>query len=152
LSTNISTDRRAIEFGKRLILAFNTDKPAEIARKLGITYQGAKNYLDGRVPAPDTLVEIARSTGYSIHWLLTGEGPETIKSARTENREEGSLEVSLGNGSSNPRSQAHDPTEKNMTGSEDRERVRDAQMQLVIEQNHLIIQILKDIKEALGKG
>jgi len=80
-TTKINDRRNAIAFSKRLAEAFDSDKPAEIAKKLGITYQGAKNYLEGRVPAPDTLVEIARSTGYSIHWLLTGEGPETLTGA-----------------------------------------------------------------------
>jgi transcriptional regulator with XRE-family HTH domain len=46
--------------------------------------------LDGKIPSVEKLVEISHSTGYSIHWLLTGEGPERPietddnKSAREE--------------------------------------------------------------------
>lgn len=65
-------------FGERLKEAFGTDKPAEIARKLGITYQGAKNYLEDRIPSAETLLDISNSTGRSIHWLLTGHGPRLV--------------------------------------------------------------------------
>lgn len=65
-------------FGERLKEAFGTDKPAAIAKKLDISYQGAKNYLEGRVPSAESLIVISRSTGYSIHWLLTGQGERTV--------------------------------------------------------------------------
>lgn len=85
MSTDIFDNRRETSnFSERLVEAFASDKPAEISKKLGITYQGAKNYLDGRIPAPDTLVEISRKTGYSIHWLLTGEGPKRTTLTTTE--------------------------------------------------------------------
>jgi transcriptional regulator with XRE-family HTH domain len=78
LSTKTSTGRRTSGFGSRLAEAFGTHKPARIAEKLGVTYQAAKNYLEGRVPSPDTLLAISDSTGYSIHWLLTGVGPKQV--------------------------------------------------------------------------
>src|SRR5438105_3878752 len=59
---NSSTGVESLRFGERVARAFGTTKPAEIARKLEITYQGAKNYLEDRIPAPDTLIAISRST------------------------------------------------------------------------------------------
>lgn len=78
MSTENSTIRRTGGFGLRLKQAFGTDKPAKIAGKLGVTYQAAKNYVEGRIPGTDILLLIADSTGCSIHWLLTGEGQERI--------------------------------------------------------------------------
>jgi transcriptional regulator with XRE-family HTH domain len=62
-------------FGKRLRAAFDGAKNAEIARKLKISEPAAKNYLEGRVPDAQTLLQIADLTNCSLHWLLTGEGP-----------------------------------------------------------------------------
>ena len=65
-------------FPDRLREACGSDKPAQIAQKLGVPYQTIKNYLAGRLPAADVLVQIATSTNVSIHWLLTGEGPKNV--------------------------------------------------------------------------
>ncbi len=64
-----------------------TDKPAEVAGKLQITYNAARNYLQGRMPDSSILIKIAEKTSYSIHWLLTGEGEKIVsgKSVGTEN-------------------------------------------------------------------
>lgn len=52
-----------------------SSQPAEVARLLKISYQAAKNYLNGiRLPDSSILLLIAKKTPYSIHWLLTGEG------------------------------------------------------------------------------
>jgi hypothetical protein len=48
---------------------------------LNISYQSAKNYLDGRLPSAEVLLKISERTSYSIDWLLTGTGPEKIDSA-----------------------------------------------------------------------
>lgn len=63
-------------FGLRLREAFDGLAQAEIARRLGITDAGVKNYFEGRIPSGITLLEICDLTGVSIHWLLTGEGPK----------------------------------------------------------------------------
>jgi hypothetical protein len=73
--TNVENEENA-EFVKRLIEACETDEPAEIKRKVGLSYQGAKNYLSGRLPRAEELLKISNSTNVSIHWLLTGEGPK----------------------------------------------------------------------------
>ncbi|HKQ06640.1 MAG TPA: helix-turn-helix domain-containing protein [Blastocatellia bacterium] len=75
-STQTSTNVENVEFVTRLIEACGTDEPAEIQRKVGLSYQGAKNYLSGRLPKAEELMKIANSTDVSIHWLLTGEGPK----------------------------------------------------------------------------
>lgn len=61
-------------FVRRFTEACGSSEPATIARLLNISYQAAKNYLQGRLPGPNILISIAKQTPYSIHWLLTGRG------------------------------------------------------------------------------
>jgi SOS regulatory protein LexA len=63
-------------FGDRLKAAFNTDEIAEIARKMSKSYQAVKNYVEGRIPSAEVLIEISNSTNCSIDWLLTGKGEQ----------------------------------------------------------------------------
>lgn len=70
--------RKNVEFGNRFLEAFNHKSIPEIARKMGKSYQAIKNYIEGRVPTWEILVEISNSTGCSIHWLLTGAGEKNI--------------------------------------------------------------------------
>lgn len=59
----------------RFIEACGSDRPRDVQRLLGISYQAARNYLrGGRVPDTRLLLRIAEVTPYSIHWLLTGRG------------------------------------------------------------------------------
>ena len=73
---NMSTivETKVEDFAARLAVACKTSEPAEIARLLEVTYQTAKNYLDGRLPAAEVLITIAVKTEVSLNWLLTGEG------------------------------------------------------------------------------
>lgn len=64
------------DFGLRLREAFKGVSQTEIARQLGISNSAVTNYVDGRIPPAETLTKIADLTGYSIHWLITGEGPK----------------------------------------------------------------------------
>lgn len=61
-----------------------TSEPARIQRLLDISYQAAKNYLDGRLPDSRVLITIAERTPYSLHWLLTGGGEKFAIPARTD--------------------------------------------------------------------
>ena len=61
-------------FGVRFAEACGTAEPARIQRLLNISYQAAKNYLNGRLPDPRVLLRIAERTPYSLHWLLTAQG------------------------------------------------------------------------------
>ncbi len=66
------------DYVARFIEACGTDEPAKIQRLLNITYQTAKNYLDGRLPQTDKLVVISERTSCSIDWLLTGRGKKFV--------------------------------------------------------------------------
>lgn len=81
MSSNFSTNVENESFVIRFIEAMGTKEPAEVQRKLGVSYQAAKNYLHGRMPAADVLVKIAAETDISLHWLLTGEGNKYISLA-----------------------------------------------------------------------
>lgn len=72
-------------FIKRFTIACGTDRPADVARRLNIPYQSAKNYLNGRVPTAAALIEISERTKCSIDWLLLGRGKKFIDDAPGEN-------------------------------------------------------------------
>lgn len=74
MSRAILTSSSNRGFVTRFIEVCGSDEPAVVKRLLNISYQAAKNYLNGRVPNPSVLVAISRKTGFSIHWLLMGEG------------------------------------------------------------------------------
>lgn len=65
-------------FIERFIEVCGTSEPAKIQRLLDISYQAAKNYLQGRMPDSYVLKTIALRTPYSINWLLTGVGEKLI--------------------------------------------------------------------------
>lgn len=71
-------------FGDRLKAAYATTEIAVLARKMGVTYQAAKNYVTDRLPSPEKLVEISNSTGCSIDWLLTGKGEKHFRPGERE--------------------------------------------------------------------
>ncbi len=73
-----------IGFIERFIEVCGSSHPAEIAQLLNISYQAAKNYLEGRFPDSKTLRTISEKTSYSINWLLTGEGAKFVKDAVNE--------------------------------------------------------------------
>jgi hypothetical protein len=51
---------------------------------LDISYQAARNYLQGRLPDSYVLRTIAERTPYSINWLLTGRGDKFVSSGAGE--------------------------------------------------------------------
>lgn len=65
-------------FVDRFIEVCGTSEPAKIQRLLDISYQAAKNYLQGRLPDSYVLRTIAQRTPYSINWLLTGVGEKLV--------------------------------------------------------------------------
>lgn len=71
-------------FNERFIEVCGSAQPADIARSLNISYQAAKNYLNGRLPDSNVLLAIAEKTPYSIHWLLTGKGEKFAKASASE--------------------------------------------------------------------
>ena len=71
-------------FVTRFIEACGTSEPAKIQRLLNISYQTAKNYLQGRLPQSDVLISISQHTSCSIDWLLTGRGKKFIEDVRPQ--------------------------------------------------------------------
>jgi Bacteriophage CI repressor helix-turn-helix domain len=71
-------------FAERFIEVCDSSQPIEIARLLNISYQAAKNYLQGRLPEARVLITISEQTAYSIHWLLTGRGEKFITISENE--------------------------------------------------------------------
>ena len=72
------------EFVKRFIEVCGTSRANEVRDLLGISYQAAKNYLEGRLPEACILQVIAERTPYSIHWLLTGRGKKFVEDTPNE--------------------------------------------------------------------
>jgi transcriptional regulator with XRE-family HTH domain len=73
-----STDS-AQKFGDRLRIAFGGVSNVDIARRLNLTKSTVGNYIDGRIPPAETLIEISKLTNCSLHWLITGEGPQCVQ-------------------------------------------------------------------------
>ena len=67
-------------FIERFTEVCGSSEPAKIQRLLDISYQAAKNYLQGRLPDSYVLRTIAERTPYSINWLLTGKGDKFVAS------------------------------------------------------------------------
>jgi hypothetical protein len=68
----------------RFVEVCGTSEPAKIQRLLDISYQAAKNYLQGRLPDSYVLRTVAERTPYSINWLLTGKGKKLISESPQE--------------------------------------------------------------------
>lgn len=66
-------------FWKRIEEAFETRNVAEMAEKVGLKVQALYKWQKGTIPSLDTLVKISDLTGSSIHWLVTGEGPQKVE-------------------------------------------------------------------------
>jgi hypothetical protein len=74
-----------LAFVDRFAEACGTREPARIQHLLNISYQAAKNYVEGvRYPSTEILIIIAERTGCSIHWLLTGEGKKFVRDDRPQ--------------------------------------------------------------------
>lgn len=72
-------------FAERLIEVCGSSQTAQIARFLDVSYQAARNYLEGRLPDSIILLRLSERTPYSIHWLLTGKGEKFIE--KTEKKD-----------------------------------------------------------------
>lgn len=62
------------DYVRRLERAFDGQSMADVARRLGIPHATVRNYYNGRLPAADVLIKIARASGVSLDWLLLGRG------------------------------------------------------------------------------
>jgi predicted transcriptional regulator len=84
MSSKKSKKIKNFDFVERFIEVCGGSQPADVARLLNISYQAAKNYLQGRLPDANVLKIISRRTSYSIHWLLTGEGKKFVENNLNE--------------------------------------------------------------------
>ncbi|MGA9768167.1 MAG: hypothetical protein WBV94_03950 [Blastocatellia bacterium] len=74
-----TNEKNYCPLGLRLLEAFRTDKYALIARELKTAVSAVGNYMRGdRAPDAEFLKRASVRSGYSIHWLVTGEGPKTV--------------------------------------------------------------------------
>lgn len=70
--------------GARIRIAFKGATNKEIAELMGKDSSGTMtNWMSGgQIPRGEDLLKIRDLTGYSIEWILTGEGPETVEDLR----------------------------------------------------------------------
>lgn len=76
-SANSIMDKNSA-FTARFIEACGSAEPSKVRLLLNISYQAAKNYLNGRLPQTEVLITIAERTSCSIDWLLTGRGKKFL--------------------------------------------------------------------------
>jgi transcriptional regulator with XRE-family HTH domain len=69
-----NSSKKISSFGKRLKETFDNTSNQSIAEKLGVSKPALTAYMQGRIPPPDKLIEIAKLTQCNLNWLLTGEG------------------------------------------------------------------------------
>lgn len=79
MSSKNSSISEKNSFIERFVEVCGTSQAVEITQLLNISYQAAKNYLQGRYPDTRVLKTISEKTSYSINWLLTGEGEKFVK-------------------------------------------------------------------------
>jgi hypothetical protein len=84
MSSEKSKKSENFSFSERFVEVCGTSRPHEVAQLLNISYQAAKNYLQGRLPEAKVLKTISEKTDYSLNWLLTGEGEKFVKAALNE--------------------------------------------------------------------
>lgn len=68
---------------------------AQFAERLGTTQASISRYLNGRHPDRATLIKIASSTGVSLDWLLTGNGPMTSESSKEAGGDPELLQIAM---------------------------------------------------------
>ena len=99
---------------------------------MGKTYQAVKNYVEGRIPAVDVLIEISDSTNCSIDWLVTGKGEKkktldvSKKSHKNNGEDELFIPVYL---------EKHIEEKLRALAKEEKEATEDIAVKLIIEAN-----------------
>lgn len=74
-------------FGSRLREAFGNASNTQIAERLSVSKATITNYMAGKIPPPETLIEISKMTEFSIDWLLTGDGTKYLMKYTQEQKE-----------------------------------------------------------------
>ena len=81
MSSEKTTNSEKSSFVERFIEVCGSSQSGDVARLLNVSYQAAKNYLQGRLPEAKVLKVISEKTLYSINWLLTGDGEKFVKTS-----------------------------------------------------------------------
>ena|SRR6185436_16462047 len=66
-------------FGARLLEAFGDVSENVIADIMQVEVSELPKYLEDEPPSAEQLKHISDFTGFSIHWLLTGEGEKRVR-------------------------------------------------------------------------
>jgi len=68
----------------RIVEAFGTDEISKIAEIMELTYQSVYRWQKDEVLGLKTLEQVSNKTGFSVHWLLKGEGAMKIRHLNSE--------------------------------------------------------------------
>lgn len=87
----MGVDRIAVGERIRQIMQRAQINQQELAALIGVSQPAVSLYLQGRLPPPEVLLQIARLGNTSIEWLLTGGGdsPEAAAAVRERPAEYG---------------------------------------------------------------
>jgi repressor LexA len=66
---------------ERIQFVLHLESVPRIAEKMGLVKQSVYDWQKGKMPSLDTLIQIAKLGGASLHWLILGEGPMRIDRA-----------------------------------------------------------------------
>jgi phage repressor protein C with HTH and peptisase S24 domain len=81
MNTNLSSNKFVkSESGNRIKHARGNDTQREFAKNLGFSSSYISEVESGKTkPSLELLIRISQVTNYSLHWLLTGEGPMLLE-------------------------------------------------------------------------
>lgn len=66
-------------FLERCMVALKAPTASAVARALDLTPASVGAWANESLPKKETLLKISQLSGFSLHWLLTGEGPQRIQ-------------------------------------------------------------------------
>jgi hypothetical protein len=80
---DLSPETERMEFVKRIndLISDSGGSVYALAKKVGIPPNSIRRYLTNSEPTRPFLIAIARTTGVSIQWLATGDGPKILPSS-----------------------------------------------------------------------
>ena len=85
------------EIGNRIKRTRGKDTQKEFAKTLGFSSSYISEVESGKTkPSLELLLKISQITNYSLHWLLTGEGPLFIEATASMVREDSASYGALG--------------------------------------------------------
>ena len=113
------------EIGNRIKRTRGKDTQKEFAKTLGFSSSYISEVESGKTkPSLELLLKISQITNYSLHWLLTGEGPLLIEATASMVREDSASYGALGEFTLVPRLSPADEAGMDVKGIEKRGRDR----------------------------